>query len=54
MTTNKIELSIKDALDIIGNALANENLKLSQGEHLLNIEAFKLIKKELETKKIIS
>lgn len=41
------ELTISEALQIIGESLADESLKLSQKNHLLNIAAYQLIKKEL-------
>ena len=43
----KNELTIEQALTIIGNALANPSLKLSQGEHLANIRSYELIKERI-------
>lgn len=45
---DKKELTVDESLNIIGQALAHKNLKLSQGEHLLIIEAYNKIEKELK------
>lgn len=42
-----MEKKTKEALEIIGNALCNDLLKLSQKEHLLNVAAFNHIKELL-------
>lgn len=48
---DKKELTVDESLSIIGQALAHKNLKLSQGEHLLIIEAYNKIQTELKKEK---
>jgi hypothetical protein len=43
-------LTIEQALEVIGQALANDSLKLSQKEHIIIFESFKKIKEELTPK----
>jgi hypothetical protein len=40
------KLTVKEALEIIGQALSHDTLKLSQREHIIIIEAFKTLKDE--------
>lgn len=42
------KLTTKQALEILGEGLAHESLKLSQKDHLILIEAFKTIKEEIK------
>ncbi len=42
------KLTPQQALEVIGNALAHESLKLSQREHVTLIEAYKVIKENLK------
>lgn len=42
--------TVEEALGFIGQALAHESLKLTQKEHLILIESFKIIKEELAPK----
>jgi len=50
MNENKKELTIDEALSIVGQALAHDKLELPQGQHLLIIEAFNKIKNDLKPK----
>lgn len=45
------KLTTQEALEILGQGIAHESLRLSQKEHLILIEAFKTIQSELEPKK---
>lgn len=45
------KLTSKQALEIIGQVLAHESLKLTQKEHLILIEAYRTIENELTPKK---
>ena len=44
------KLTIKESLEILGQALAHDSLKLTQKEHLILIEAYQTIKTELDEK----
>lgn len=42
------ELTPKQAIEIIGNALAHDSLKLSQQEHLALIKCYKAVKEKID------
>jgi len=43
------KMTIQNALQITGEVFANPTLKLSQQEHLMLIEAYKILKEFIET-----
>ena len=45
------KLTIKESLEILGQALAHDSLKLTQKEHLILIEAYQTIKEQFEDEK---
>jgi hypothetical protein len=45
------KLTYEQALQIIGEGIAHDSLKLSQKEHLLLIESFKTLKELVEKEK---
>jgi len=51
IVADKKELTAEESLEIIGQALAHKKLTLSQGEHLLLIEAFQTLEKEIKKEK---
>lgn len=42
------EITAKEAIEIIGNALAHDSLKLSQGEHLALVKCYKVVKEKID------
>jgi len=44
------EITTQKALEIIGRALSHDELKLSQKDHLLLIQCFKVLKDFIEPK----
>jgi hypothetical protein len=44
------KLTIEQALEVVGQALSHESLKLSQREHIIIIEAFNTLKNEITKK----
>lgn len=45
--TEQKEISANEAIEIIGNALAHDSLKLSQGEHLALVKCYKVVKEKI-------
>ncbi len=43
------KMTIENALQVTGELFANPTLKLSQQEHLILIEAYKILKEFIET-----
>lgn len=41
------DITPNQAIDFIGNALANESLKLSQREHLLLVKCYGIVKEKI-------
>ena len=42
------EITAKEAIEIIGNALAHDSLKLSQGDHLALVKCYKVVKEKID------
>lgn len=42
------EITAKEAIEIIGNALAHDSLKLSQREHLALVKCYKFVKEKID------